>query len=133
MRMKSVVRPKSCLSYEELTDELRAHGFYFQEDDLSWRSPDDEVAASFEALRDVCEIYPSLTRQMLKILLDGFGFHVSMDVDGYEATIRLRPQVVEIVNKKHPYWARPVFDNTVKSPRYKRLHPLQQLAKASDV
>jgi len=96
------------LTYSELTAALTKNGWYFQESDQSWRAPGEEPCASIEALRDMCEIYPSLTRKVLEILLAGHRFDVKIEMKGYVTTITLQPQPV-LLSDNPPVFARPVM------------------------
>lgn len=95
------------MTYDELTAELQAHEWYFQEVDQSWRGPGGEPAASIEALQDVCRVYPNLVSRVLEILLAGHAFDIKFEMDGYETTIRLRPQPM-LVSQDPEVFARPV-------------------------
>jgi len=98
------------LTYEEITNTLKENGWCFFPEDLSWRAVDDPVgepAVSDEAFRDVCEIYPSLTKPMLNLLLAGHGFDVSFTQVGFVTTITLQPRIM-LVSKDPEVFARPV-------------------------
>ena len=89
------------LTYDELVVALGKNGWSFHPADFSWRGPGGEPCASIEALQDICEIYPVLTRQMLRILLAGHNFEISMkEVEkelraGITATVEVHIETIE--------------------------------------
>ncbi len=84
------------LTFEEMKEALGKKGWSLNPADFSWRAPGGEPCVSVEALEDVCEIYPVLTRSMLDILLAGHNFAISMEVEGYKTTIVLQPSPVPV-------------------------------------
>jgi hypothetical protein len=99
------------LTYEEFTTALMANGWGYHAIDMSWRAkandPLSEPVASYEALRDFCEIWPPLTHAGLAILLAGHGFDITINQTGYETTVQLRPSV-QLVSTNPEVFARPV-------------------------
>lgn len=95
------------LTYEELVKELVKNGWYFDSNDFSCRAPGGEPCASIEALQDICELYPTLTKPMLKILLAGHNIDITVKEDGYATTITIQPGAF-LVSDNPPIFARPI-------------------------
>jgi len=91
-------KTKIGLTYEEAIEILKKNGWCYYENDRSWRvkagDPLSEPVVTPEALRDVCEIYPSLSRPMLDLLLSGYEFDISITQIGFTTTVTLRPRPV---------------------------------------
>lgn len=96
-------------THAEVIEALCRNGWNLRQDDLMWRSLDGKQLVSVEALRDICEIFPSLTERMLRLLLAGHNIEINTtEVDDVTTTITLRP-VGSCVKVKRSTYPMPIM------------------------